>query len=452
MTTPKLLLIISSVLVCVQTSEVTFKNVSVWTAPNKQYAVISSSDSLKEFLPGVPVNIVAIKGKIPVLYEDSVSDVDNVEQLYFVKNEIEEIRPKAFKNLTVKSLEIVYSNVTTLEEGVFDNLTLEELRITHNLIGQIESGAFGDLPKLHSLSLANNKLETLGSDDVFDNLANLQNLDLSSNLISTLPDGVFKKLPNLRVLLLRRNRLGQIRGDMFVNVGIHHLDLSSNSISSIGQDTWNGLPQLTRLILSRNQLTEVSKGDFHVPNLKQLELDNNQISFVAADAFDDFSNLINIMLMGNKLTRYDPRWFRNTTNIYRLYLANNLIEEIPNEAFKNIYNEKAQWITLNNNRIKNISRNAFKGFKKFDVLNLSHNQIEYWIGDFLRDTELIHYLNLVGNKIQCPLGDFEQVFKANFTYLDSNPLTPHCLQKIVDWKKTTSSQGHVVCTAPCFLY
>jgi hypothetical protein len=34
--------------------------------------------------------------------------------------------------LTVKSLEIVYSNVTTLEEGVFDNLTLEDLGINQS--------------------------------------------------------------------------------------------------------------------------------------------------------------------------------------------------------------------------------------------------------------------------------------------------------------------------------
>ncbi|RZC41850.1 LRR 8 domain containing protein [Asbolus verrucosus] len=431
---------------------VTFKDVTVWNEDTNEVIVnIKSSETLKDHLPHGLLRAVSITGKIPILHENSVADINNVNHLNFIQNEIEEIRPGAFRNLNgVHIIHILLSNFTTIKEGVFANLTIEELQISNKLVSKIEVGAFKDLPQLRNLNLQHNSLETLDG-NVFDGL-NIDTLDLSHNLISKLPQNIFRNLPHLKMLALANNQLKLVQTDVLDHLPVEYLDLSSNLISTLDEGVFNNMPQLKSIVLSRNKLTTVPEGVFNNLDLTLVKLDSNKIAFIAPKAFDNMPKLANIYLSSNELSKYDTNWFHNTPEIYRLYLAYNLIEDIPDEAFKNIYNDKEQWIRLDSNKIRNIAPNAFKGLRKLDTLNLSYNKIEVWNENILADAEVVFYLQLAHNDIKCVDGDFDKIFEANFTYLTGNPLTPQCAKDIEAWASKERPEKHVVCLAHCNLY
>ncbi|XP_044267306.1 leucine-rich repeat-containing protein 15-like [Tribolium madens] len=446
------LLIFALTIASVKPSEITFENVTVWISADEKLAEIESSTSLKQHLPDTSLDIIAITGEIPVLYENSVSNISNVKHIYFHENEILDIKPGAFKNLTLETLEVVYSNLTTLKNGIFSNVSLKTLEITSNLLTKIEP--FEGLPTLKILVLRHNNLEDLDDEHILDQLVELQVLDLSYNKISVLPRNLLDNLHKLKTFMLRKNKFWYFP-EIFPNsTQIDMLELSSNLISQLPGGILGNLQNLSRLYLSFNHLESIPSNVFSGhPNLKELDLSYNRISTIASNAFDDMPQLVNIKLTRNKLKKYDPNWFHNTPNLYQLHLANNEIEDLPEGVFRNIFNEKKQWVSLSSNKIKTISPNAFRGFKYFDTLNLAYNELETWDATLLADTEVIFYLNLVHNKIKCVGGDLDQAFKANFTYLGLNQLTPQCLQKIVDWRgDKLAKDKHVVCTIPCNLY
>ncbi|EFA03896.2 Leucine-rich repeat protein soc-2 homolog-like Protein [Tribolium castaneum] len=426
-------------------SETTFENVTIWKSAEEELAVIVSSNSLKQHLPNTSLDLIAITGEIPILYENSLSNISNVEQIYFHENELTEIKPGAFKNLTLEALEVFYSNLTTLKSGIFCNVSLEKLEISYNFLSKIEP--FGGLTGLRVLSLSHNNLEDLEA-HLLDKLPELQVLDLSYNRISVLHPKLLNNQCKLKTLLLRKNKFWHFP-NIFENSSLELLELSSNLMSKLPEGVLDNLQNVSRLFLSFNHLESIPSNVFtgH-PNIKELDLSNNRITTIASDAFDNMPQLVNIKFTSNKLAKYDPNWFHRTPNLYQLNLANNQIGDLPEEVFRNLYSDKKQWISLSGNKIKTISPNAFRGFKRFDTLNLSFNELESWDGSLLADTEVIFYLNLLHNKIKCVGGDLDQAFKANFTYLGMNPLAPRCLQKILDWR----GDKHVVCTAPCLLY
>lgn len=435
-------------------SEITFKNVTIWKGAEEKLATDVTFSSLEDILPrNNSLEVLFIKGEIPVLYKNSVANIANVEHLYFYENQIVEVQPEAFKNLSIGYLIVIRSNLTIIKKGIFFNVKLHTLEIKHNLIAKIENDAFEQVSKLKTLILSDNRLENLDK-DMFGLLVDLENLDLSENGISILPQDILKHLPQLKMLSLKKNKLQQFP-NIFEHSSLDTLDLSQNLISELSEGALDNLPQLSRLFLSFNNLDSIpSKVFSNHQNLQMFDLSNNKISSIAPDAFDNMPLLVNIKLTTNKISKYDINWFYKTPNLYRVDFANNLIEDLPDQAFKNIYNKKHQWISLNGNKIKTITPNTFKGIKFFDTLNLSDNKLEHWDANLLADVEEIYYLNLVHNNIKCVEGDFNQVFKANFTYLGESSLSPQCVQKIAEWRGTEYDKtlSYRTCTQPCIFY
>ncbi|KAJ3657247.1 hypothetical protein Zmor_016259 [Zophobas morio] len=433
-----------------KSSEITFRNVTLINSAGEEIVRLSSSSSLKENLPDERLDIVVINGNIPILFEDSIANISTIKQLRFLENGIEEIRSGAFKNLTgVQSLDISYSILVTLKNNTFRNLTVEELSVEHSGVTKIELCAFNYLPKLHTLSLLFNNLQTL-EEEIFNNLSNLQNLELSFNFIRHFPDNIFKKIPKLKSVFIRNNKIEQLSQNAFRSNTLSYLDLSGNRIATITEGAFNDLPRLSSLILSFNHLTKITEGVFTGQSLNHVILSHNKISSVTSGAFKTLSHLEKLSLEFNRLTLINPQWFQNLINLHQLNFGHNRIREIPDKAFRDIQNDNNKRMDLSHNRINNISSYAFSGLKFLDTLDLSYNEIENWDVTLLADVERIRHLNLFQNKIKCPEGNFHKIFKARFTYLGFNLLTPHCLRKIVDWR-LLESRRHVVCTKPCSL-
>ena len=250
----------------------------------------------------------------------------------------------------------------------------------------------------------------------------IEELSLASNALKTLPKNVFKKMTNLRVL-----------------------DVSANALTEIAPEFVGA--NLVRVFFAYNKLTGIPDGIFNKHrSLQEVDLSGNQIMMIDSAAFDDMVQLKNISLGINKITKIDRRWFRGTNNLRRVHLVRNDIEEVPDEAFSNIYNENLEVIDLDENSIKRVSPVGFKGLRKIGSLRLSINNIDKWDASFLADVENIDLLDLSSNRIGCPEGDFNQVFKAVSTDLKFNPLNPECVEKIKNWKKLDSSNGHIIST------
>ncbi|XP_044267210.1 leucine-rich repeat-containing protein 15-like [Tribolium madens] len=421
------LVTISSVI----SNNVSFKNVTLWIW-GKNLTTIPSANNLKDYLPRKWTSMILVTGTIPILYENSVTDIENVNDLQFIGNEIIEIRPGAFKNLkSVETIRITGSNITTIA-GVFDNLTLEQLSIGSNKISVIPSGVVKS-SDLKELSFANNIIETV-EENAFDHLPNLKTLDLSHNLLSDLPSGIFRNLSHITYISLDNNKFTTIKGEIFDNSSILNLYLADNLLKTLSENFMKQMPNLIGIYLNRNHLTEIPAGIFNNQTVQHVDLSNNEISYIAPNAFDNMPNLTDLFLPRNKLQQYDSRWLHNCPKIYRLFLSNNLLEQLPDQAFKNLNNKKEQWVKLDSNKIKKISAETFKGWKRVDTLELNSNEIKVWHEDYLADVEIIRTLNLVNNKIVCLDGDFDKVFKAKrCTYLGNNPFSNDCKRKIREW-------------------
>lgn len=160
----------------------------------------------------------------------------------------------------------------------------------------------GELTKLRSLYLANNRLITLPN--AIENLSILRLLDLSNNRLTTLPVS-FWKLTNLQILSLSNNRLTSI------------------------PDAIRNFTKLSLLYLNYNQLTTLPNaiGNLAVL-LRTLSLSNNQLINLP-DAFGDLIYLTFLNLTDNQLTAL-PGSIYKITNLQTLHLSlNNLCSLTP---------------------------------------------------------------------------------------------------------------------------
>ncbi|KAJ3657220.1 hypothetical protein Zmor_016236 [Zophobas morio] len=404
------LLIVLVSAVCATTTRITFKNVKLLNNLHVEVRTIQSSKTLSKHIPKENFTMLEVTGRIPVLYENSVTNISNVRHLSFFRNEMREIKPGAFKNfIDVKKLAITANNLGTITKGVFDRLTILELSLRYDRITTIPKRALRKLPRLQSLNLCGNYLEIV-NEGVFDGINKIEVLDLSRNRIFTFPKLFFKNLNNLKLLFLSQNRFEVLEERIF-----------------------DDLPQLRVLALGDNNIVKISRGVFVAPNLEQLVLSGNKISYIDLAAFDGLPKLASIDLSSNKIKKFEPSWFDNNVEIYRLLFGHNLIENLPEQAFENL-DENAE-ICFEHNRIKKLAPEAFHGLKSVGRLNLEGNLLEKWNENLLASVEFVQDLNLQNNKIGCLGGNLDNVFVANCTYLSLNPLFETCLLLIERWIK-----------------
>lgn len=149
--------------------------------------------------------------------------------------------------------------------------------------------------------------------------------------------------------------------------------------------------------------------------------------------------LLNIKLDDNHIQIWNPEWFKNTHSLSRISMQNNIIEELPANAFKNIRSVKKYGNPIINfvfdtNKIKYIDPKAFSGLEKIRNLWLDNNLLEDFNENVLNGIT-IDSLRLNNNKIKCFKGNLAKILKANMNVIDSNPFECDCLQNIKEWSK-----------------
>ncbi|KAJ3652959.1 hypothetical protein Zmor_018881 [Zophobas morio] len=353
--------------------------------------------------------VAYVTGTVRTIYENTVTDLQNLNGLNFTQVGLEEIQIGAFTNFPkLETLTLNSNNVKEIRSGVFQNLPLVDLLLNNNSISTLEERAFHNLASLRMLSLEKNSLKKIQK-RVFDNIA-LWVLNLRHNEIDEIEAGAFDAVhPESHkwniLIYLSDNNLKEINPEVFNIEHLVTLNLDKNSISKIRPGDLANLPNLRDLHLSRNRLKLIPNDVFKGSTIENLDISHNQISEIESQAFDDMEYLLKLNMGNNKLKIWDGNWFSGSWSsgfhtFRKLYAGYNNIEEIPGNAFQN-FGGNYFIVDLKWNKIRGIADGAFNGVTGLHLLDLSHNEISKWDENLLRQVKVIGTVNLSGNKFKC---------------------------------------------------
>ncbi|XP_063913625.1 leucine-rich repeat-containing G-protein coupled receptor 4-like [Zophobas morio] len=364
--------------------EITFKNVTIlYVTASKNETRLGTADNLKKIIPSGEKLSVKVTGVVPVLYEQSIHDIHNLESLQLNEESLKEIKPGAFGNLPLlRYLDLSENKITEIKSGTFSNLNLSLINLAFSSIKSLQPGAFKNVI-IGELALSGNSRTELPL-GIFENVT-LKSLDLSSNRMHTISS---KALPrSLRNLNLKINRVESIDSDNFNHPELTSLDLSYNQIKLLRPGDLKNLPRLKKLTLESNMLTEIPDGVFNNTTITDLNLQFNQIATIATKAFDHMPKLKRLSIMyNNNLTLWDNNWLAGSSELSALIVNNNRITEIPDEAFKN-YRDVFH-IDLAHNKISKISMKAFHNVGHIHILDLAANEIDSWNPDWVANVSI----------------------------------------------------------------
>lgn len=139
---------------------VKFKGYSVFTLKFERNIV--ASDTLKDELPkGIYDHIEFSEQNIPILKENSIKDIENLDELTMQNCRIEKIEPGAFRNLPqLRKLSLKGNEIDYVPEGVFNNLEISTLDLSQNRIRNIEAESLSNMPMLLNINLADNLIQS----------------------------------------------------------------------------------------------------------------------------------------------------------------------------------------------------------------------------------------------------------------------------------------------------
>ncbi|CAG9819765.1 unnamed protein product [Phaedon cochleariae] len=267
--------------------EITFDHVKVTVKGAKDIKNITGCFQPSDHLLKVSY-IQIINEQVPVLKKDAIHGLPNLMDIILEDNNMTDIEPGAFYNLTHLYLfKMRYNYIKTIRDGVFNGLPLKELCLTNNSIEIIHPNAFDNMPNLTILFLNENKITTL-SNEWFKNTPKVVSLNLEKNYITTIPFRVFQN----------------IRGEHLVS-DVHirtNIMLNDNVIRKIEDGAFNCLETLGWLFLHRNEIEDISAES--LGSLKVIEwvrLDHNRLRCVP-DRLVQISPKIVYYLHSNPLT------------------------------------------------------------------------------------------------------------------------------------------------------
>ncbi|XP_041362699.1 insulin-like growth factor-binding protein complex acid labile subunit isoform X1 [Gigantopelta aegis] len=260
--------------------------------------------------------------------------------------------------------------------------------------------------------------------DVFDGLDNLQTLDIAVNVMTDIPDAI-RQLKNLKTLDFSNGKIRHLRGGRFLGMNkLEKIKLNYNNLKIIDGNAFKGLESTLRdLELRGCSLTTVPTNAIkNLKGLKSLNLASNRISRIYSNSLDgsyclnelDISNmkilfrqdmfdgqkscLKDLKLRNMSLSSIPLKTLSKLPNLRYLFLNNNFIKVLRRNAFKGI---RAQTITLSNSPLKTIEKGAFNGLPRPMYLGIERTNITnlQFFFDYKENT--FGWLGVRGSSIPC---------------------------------------------------
>ncbi|RZC37879.1 phospholipase A2 inhibitor-like [Asbolus verrucosus] len=436
--------------VTAKSDDVTFKNVAVSGYSMFTYkfnVTIENSNSLKNNLPKKVFDKIEIVGnKIPVLYENSIADIDNLDELIMNNNEILEIRRGAFKNVPLlRKLEITNNKLEQIREGVFNELNVGTLDLSKNSINTIAPGAFDNMSELLNINLGENQLK-IWNKNWFANTPLLTRVSLQNNFIEEIPAEAFRNFEG-------EKQFGSV--SLTINIILSH-----NKIKTIHQNAFKGLSKINNLWLDYNEIDTWNENLLTGIALKDLRLDQNKLQcltqdfkkiFVADTTHIDgnpwdcgcLKNIEvwatehgkNVIMAYSKITCDAERIEMKLKNLNKLLKElkknDNVDDTVPAlsvEFFKNLHNVTT--LILSSDEIEEIEPGTFAHLSQLKVLHISYNKLSE-IREGIFNHLKLTTLNLDGNGItNIAPGAFDDMVDLIGISITQNPLSywnPHWL-------------------------
>ncbi|XP_045167054.2 leucine-rich repeats and immunoglobulin-like domains protein 2 [Mercenaria mercenaria] len=312
--------------------------------------------------------------EIPVLKGNPV-----LTRLELTHNKIHTINGNALKHLPqLDMLDLSYNDITDITNATFPaNLSITKLFLRNNEIIYFEAGCFYNLTKLETLKLNKNKISHLPK-DLFIKLVNLKSLDLSKNQLSRLMGLTFKGLRSLQLLKIRKNMIHTLEDGVFFGLDrLQNLQLDENNLTTISQNWLYGLENLKELSVSNNKVFKIEpKAWEYAPHVVTLDVRSNAMVTVETDSLQRLSSLKSLLLADNQVEIIQEGAFKHLEALEELDLNHNRISstiEDVNGAFTGLVRLKK--LSLINNKIKTITKQAFTGLESVEVLLLDSNNI-----------------------------------------------------------------------------
>lgn len=253
---------------------------------------------------------------------------------------------------------------------------------------------------------------------------------------------------------------GCIERKSFVNKSVSSLMIRDQQIDVIGVDAVRHLVQLETFVIldCKSSIKDIKSGSFrNVPNLKNFKITNCGLTYIRNGIFDAmwtiqriyihdnvinaiedeaFTNLPTLKIVdvnNNQLKIWSNKWFTitNSTALETLNFQFNKIETLPKWAFVNM--KSLRKIYMDYNEISAIGEGAFKNLTKLQYLGLKYNRLKKISANvFSNNIKIktllidVNFLNYLSNKLLKKLTVVE-------ISLHNNPWNCRCLNTITAW-------------------
>jgi Leucine-rich repeat (LRR) protein len=310
-----------------------------------------------------------LTGLIPI----EISQMGNLESLYFINNHLSGPIPKELDNLkklitvdlsgnlldgsippelgNLANLRVLKLNNNQLsgpipaELGKLSNLTVLQLG-SNQLNGSIPDN-LGNLSSLITLELSSNQL-TGSIPSSLGNLAALQGLSLHSNQLSgPIPD-TLNKLTNLTGLYLFDNQISGNLPDLGTLTKLQVLQLSQNPLTGV-LGAWVGsLVELRELYLNDTQMQgSIPPGIGSLKKLTTLYMSQSQFSGPIPPELGNLTSLQTLALRSNQFSGPIPSQISNLKNLTSLYLDHNQLDGSIPESLGDMTQLVKLWLHAN---------------------------------------------------------------------------------------------------------
>ncbi|KAF6214745.1 hypothetical protein GE061_009488 [Apolygus lucorum] len=346
--------------------------------------------------PGSKISHIDVVGSgLEVVEPDSVASTELLS-VRFISNSIALFSHKALQSAVkvLRSLDLSYNRI---QEIPFDAITklssLEWLNLHSNSLWSLQGNWGGAANTITNLFLGENHVSSLKGLEKF-KILNLLNLDknqlhdlapgylpktlhtlsLSGNLFSKFPWEYLSSAERIAWLYLRDNFINTLPLYNFKNrKKLDKLDLGDNAFKEM-RPVFNGTLQIRDLNLDLNEFRTIGDDVFRGTNVGRIYLSQNRIENVSEGAFNGVHNTLEYLDLGGNHLQMIPRAVESLRALKYLYLPSNNISFIHNDTFLG-FSETLSAMSLSGNQLEEVPSEALCVCRRLTHLNLGYNHI-----------------------------------------------------------------------------